>query len=108
SVGRLASTLVQLLRGRRLDLPADDGELADELKNLRLRETAPGVVRLDHDADRHDDRAVALALAATRLLQGHIGPAGHATSGFDVAGDDGRSLDDLLATSRGVTYDMGF
>lgn len=108
SVGRLASTLVQLLRGRRLDLPRDDDELADELTNLRLRETAPGMVRLDHDADRHDDRAVALALAATRLLEGHIGPPAHASSGYDLATGESGGLDDLLTTSGGMTYDMGF
>ena len=33
----------------------------------RLRETSPGVFRLDNDPDKHDDRAVALALAAHAL-----------------------------------------
>ena len=36
--------------------------------NLRLRETSPGVFRLDHDRARYDDRAVALALAAECLV----------------------------------------
>jgi hypothetical protein len=27
------------------------------------------VLRMDHDPDRHDDRAIALALAATQLLE---------------------------------------
>lgn len=67
SVGRLASTLHLLLRNRALALP-DDAELIDELSNVRLRETSPGVIRMDHDAGRHDDRAIALALAAHRLL----------------------------------------
>jgi hypothetical protein len=67
SVGRLASTLHLLLRDRALDLP-DDAELLDELANVRLRETSPGVVRLEHDAGKHDDRAVSLALAAQHLL----------------------------------------
>jgi hypothetical protein len=30
-------------------------------------QTSPGVLRLDHDPDRHDDRAVAVALAAHEL-----------------------------------------
>jgi len=47
----------------------DDPELIDELANLRLRETSPGVLRIDHDPDKHDDRAIALALAAHRLAQ---------------------------------------
>jgi phage terminase large subunit-like protein len=67
SVGRLASTLHLLLREHALALP-DDPELLDELANVRLRETSPGVVRMDHDAGRHDDRAIALALAAAELL----------------------------------------
>jgi hypothetical protein len=36
---------------------------------VRLRETSPGVYRMDHDPDKHDDRAVCLALAAVWLLQ---------------------------------------
>ncbi|MDQ3671488.1 MAG: terminase large subunit [Actinomycetota bacterium] len=67
SVGRLASTLHLLLRNGQLALP-DDADLLDELRHVRLRETSPGVVRMDHDADQHDDRAIALALAASRLL----------------------------------------
>lgn len=77
SVGRLASTLHLLLRDRALALP-DDPELLDELANVRLRETSPGVLRMDHDPDRHDDRAIALAMAAHDLLNhapvGHTGP----------------------------------
>lgn len=67
SVGRLASTLYQLLSNRALMLP-DDRELLDELANVRLRETSPGVLRMDHDSGQHDDRAIALSLAATHLL----------------------------------------
>jgi phage FluMu gp28-like protein len=68
SVGRLASTLHLLLRNRDLRIPRDE-QLLDELANVRLRETSPGVLRMDHDPDRHDDRAIALALAATALLE---------------------------------------
>jgi hypothetical protein len=68
SVGRLASTLHLLLRNRALALP-NDPELLDELANVRLRETSPGVLRLDHDPDKHDDRAIALALAAHHLVE---------------------------------------
>lgn len=67
SVGRLASTLALLLRNHMLALPRDE-ELLQELSSVRLRETAPGVVRLDHDSDGHDDRAVTLALAANELM----------------------------------------
>jgi hypothetical protein len=68
SVGRIASTLFQLLRDRAVALP-DDPDLIDELLHVRLRETSPGVLRLDHDSGRHDDRAIALALAAHRLVE---------------------------------------
>ncbi len=68
SVGRLAVTLHLLLREHRLALP-DDRELLDELGNVRLRESSPGVFRLDHDSGQHDDRAVALGLAALALTE---------------------------------------
>jgi hypothetical protein len=71
SVGGLASTLHLLLRGRRLWL-YDDEVLLDELANVRLRETSPGVLRMDHDPDRHDDRAIALSLAALALVENPI------------------------------------
>jgi hypothetical protein len=68
SVGRLAATLMLLIRNHALALP-DDPELIDELANLRLRETSPGVLRIDHNPDKHDDRAIALALAANKLVE---------------------------------------
>lgn len=67
SVGRLAASLFNAIRDRAVALPADE-ELLDELEHVRLRESSPGVFRLDHDAGRHDDRAVALGLAVTVLL----------------------------------------
>ena len=48
--------------------PPNDAPLLDELANVRLRETSPGVA-LDHDPDKHDDRAVALGMAAHWLLE---------------------------------------
>ena len=78
SVGRLAGTLYRLLREGSLRLPADR-DLIDELASVRLRETAPGVLRLDHDAGKHDDRAVAIALAAHRLVERGERPTRHAT-----------------------------
>jgi phage terminase large subunit-like protein len=68
SVSRLALRLFQLISDHALQLPPDE-ELLDELVNVRLRESSPGVYRLDHDPDRHDDRAVSLALAAWFLLE---------------------------------------
>ena len=68
SVGRLAVTLSQLVRNHELALP-DDRELLDELARVQLRESSPGVVRMDHAAGQHDDRAIAIALAAVNLLE---------------------------------------
>jgi hypothetical protein len=67
SVGRLASTLHVAIRNHALALPPDE-DLLDELLAVRLQETSPGVLRMEHDPDRHDDRAIALALAAQHLL----------------------------------------
>lgn len=69
SAGRLGLLLYRLLRDGALDLP-DDPELIDELSSVRLRETAVGSYRLDHDHGAHDDRAVALALMALELFEG--------------------------------------
>jgi hypothetical protein len=74
SVGRLAIGLHTAIRDHRLALP-DDEELIDELANVRLRETSPGVLRMDHDPDRHDDRAIALALAVRHLAEARGGQA---------------------------------
>ncbi len=68
SVSRLALRLHQLIADQALELP-DDPELLDELGSVRLRETSPNVYRLDHDAGRHDDRAISIALAAQHLLE---------------------------------------
>jgi phage terminase large subunit-like protein len=67
SNGHLASTLLGLLRNRLLALP-DDAALLDELTHLRIREPSPGIFRIDHDPNRHNDRAIALLLAAQHLL----------------------------------------
>jgi hypothetical protein len=72
SVSRLALRLHGLIRDRALELPSDD-ELLDELANVRLRETSPGVYRLDHDHGHHDDRAVALALGTAHVLSRRAG-----------------------------------
>lgn len=62
SVGELASSLVQAVRNQQLWLPNNE-DLRDELLNVHLRSTSPGVYRLDHDARRHDDQAVAIGMA---------------------------------------------
>lgn len=75
SISRVAINMFRLLRDRRLGLPNDEA-LLDELAHVRLRETSPGVFRIDHDSDRHDDRAIAVGLAALQLAgESQHGPA---------------------------------
>lgn len=71
SNGRLAATLFRLLRDHALDLPDDEG-LVEELAAVELRETSPGVFRMDHSSAGHDDRAVSLALVAHSLLMAPV------------------------------------
>lgn len=73
--GAIASTLYTLLRDGLLDLYPDD-ELMDELANVRLQETLPGLVRVQHDPGRHEDRCVALGFAAVALLEKPFGGGG--------------------------------
>jgi hypothetical protein len=93
SVGRLGQSLHLLLRDHRLALP-DDRELLDELQTVRLRESSPGVYRLDHDAGHHDDRAVALGLAALALTERTGSDSGGVSSAV------GLSIRDLQARAR--------
>jgi phage terminase large subunit-like protein len=76
SVGRVANALHLALRNRLLHIP-NDPDLLAELGRVRLRETAPGVARLDHDSGEHDDQAVAIAIAVA-VLQGKARGQGHA------------------------------
>ena len=62
-------TLLRLIREQRLAIP-DDELLIDELVNLRVRETSPGVYRHDHDASKHDDAVTAVSLVAHHLVTG--------------------------------------
>ncbi len=62
SVGHVATALVQTFRNRQIHVP-DLPLLKDELLRVRLRESAPGVTRLDHDRGAHDDQAVCIGMA---------------------------------------------
>lgn len=67
SVGEVATALVQTFRNRQIHVP-NDPQLKDELLKVRLRESSPGVTRLDHDRGAHDDQAVAIGMACRILL----------------------------------------
>jgi phage terminase large subunit-like protein len=70
--GEMASVLFALLRDGRIDLYPDEG-LSDELANVRLVETVPGQLRIDHDPGRHDDRCVAIGMAVVPLVRQQSG-----------------------------------
>jgi phage terminase large subunit-like protein len=75
SVGRLAVTLFRALKDHNVVLP-NDNNLVDEIVNARLRETSPGVFRIDHDTGAHDDRVISLALVTHQLAQQSAGLGG--------------------------------
>jgi phage terminase large subunit-like protein len=68
STGKLALTLFNALRDHEIALPRDDA-LIEELATVRLLHPGPGLWRIDHDSSRHDDRVIAVALAAQWLLE---------------------------------------
>jgi hypothetical protein len=70
-----------LLKDRRLWI-YDDEELINELANVRLKEPSPGLLRMDHDPQRHEDRAIAVALAAL----GENPTGGRVGSGLEAMG----------------------
>jgi hypothetical protein len=67
SNSKIALSLHSAISNGLVELP-DSAELVDELSHVRLRETNPGTYRLDHDPDRHDDQAVALAMVTHDLI----------------------------------------
>jgi non-ribosomal peptide synthetase component F len=67
SVGQVATALVQTFRNHQITVP-DVGSLKAELIAVRLRESAPGVTRLDHHRGGHDDQAVAIGMACHILI----------------------------------------
>lgn len=73
STAELATSLMQALRGHRISLP-DDVELRKEILSVRLRESAPNVLRIDTRTQRqHDDRVIACAMACRLLTEKSLG-----------------------------------
>jgi hypothetical protein len=71
-VNRLARTLFAVLRDRAIVLP-EDPDLLAELGSVRLVETGPGMVRIDHHAGQHDDQVIAIGLVTQALLDRPVG-----------------------------------
>lgn len=84
SVDRLARTLERLFQERRISLP-DLPDLTDELGTVVLKTTPSGRTRIDHHSGRHDDQAVALALAAHWLISQPYYGAPTVTNAGDLA-----------------------
>lgn len=80
-----------------------------QLANVRNPLNDPGVLRLDHDPDRHHDRAVAMALDASYLVEQPI----RSADLYASAGDDGsvpvrEAFDAASALSSHLRYDEMF
>jgi hypothetical protein len=86
NMARAFWALYTMLNERKMLLPKDDLELRTELLNIRIRENALGVTRMDHDSGMHDDRGQALSLAVQHLLA--HGMPGAATRFFDQLLED--------------------
>jgi hypothetical protein len=71
---RLAATLLSTVNNGQLRLYEVEG-LRDELLGLRLVQNTSGAWSFDHKASGHDDRAVALALMVTALVERGSGEA---------------------------------
>jgi hypothetical protein len=101
SVGQVATSLVQAFHNRLIVVP-DSPMLKDELLKVRLRETSPGVTRLDHDHQSHDDQAVTIGMAC-HILLGRAWSVGAAFKEFlrrDMAHTDEDSLAAKVQQSR--------
>lgn len=67
SIDKLATNLSRLFAERRISVP-DVPDLMDELANVILKTSPSGRTRIEHHSGRHDDQAVAIALAAHYLM----------------------------------------
>ena len=67
-ISKRAVLIHGLIRRWELEIPPDT-PLIDELARVKLLEPAPGVYRLDHAPGQHDDRAIAVSIAAFRLSE---------------------------------------
>lgn len=94
SVGQVATALVQAFRNHAIALPHGE-TLRKELLQVRLRESAPGVTRLDHARGGHDDQAVTLGMACHLLLGTRPGY-GSAKAFFEAT----KAADELIEERR--------
>ena len=104
SVGQVATALVQVFRNRQIWVP-DSEPLKKELLRVRLRESVPGVTRLDHEQGGHDDQAVVLGMAAhlhlgSALRSGLVWAEGHRKRMEKLAGAQEEADDEERATLR--------
>jgi hypothetical protein len=74
SVGEVASALTSTFRNRQIFIP-NTRELKEELLALKLKESSPGVTRLDHTRGGHDDQAVTIGMGCYLLItsEGGVG-----------------------------------
>ena len=101
---RLAAALLESVNTGALALFDAEGELRDELRGLRLRQTSGGW-SFDHASGRHDDRAVALALVVLATID--AAPPLHFAFGDGSASITG-GFDLLLGDAPGSAWAPGW
>jgi hypothetical protein len=75
--------------------------LIDELVHLRIVERGPGLFKLTHDPDRHDDQAVCVGMACVHLLEQRPSEPGFAVTFADVTLDEADAIDVERLPSEG-------
>jgi Terminase RNaseH-like domain len=65
----MATVLHTMLRDGLIDLPADNEELLDELRQVRMVEKAAGLLSIDTRSGGHDDQVDALGIVVTNLMR---------------------------------------
>ncbi len=107
---KLALLLLELVRANNLRIPNRE-ELVSEFLNVRIVEKGPGLYRVDHAPDKHDDQVVAVGMAAMQLINTHTS---NTQSYFDALmrehGGAPRQYDDngLLIMSRTEALALGY
>ncbi len=106
SVGKIATALVLAFRNRQIHIP-DTPALREELLSVRLRETTPGVTRLDHDKGAHDDQAVVIGMATHMLLGEAAWGVGHGWMESMKRAMDDPLFGALGAKAQPMSLDLG-
>ena len=96
---QMALALYRLISGNLIELPADPA-LDEELLRVQIRETGPGLIRLDHATGQHDDRAVTLGMLAVHFLAAPTAPRSPRMQQVNYVGGTTRAHREMAAWLR--------